>query len=63
MLAEKTSGILAAALVLSLCLTACSKAEKEVEPVASVQIAVVKQAPIQEIISAEASCSHCSRRR
>jgi HlyD family secretion protein len=54
MLANKIPGTLAAALVFPLCFTACSKSEKEAEPVVSVQVAVVKQASIERVINAEA---------
>ena len=35
-------------------LSACSKPEKEVEPIVSVQVASVKQGPMEKIITAEA---------
>jgi HlyD family secretion protein len=54
MLAHKIPGALSAALALPLCFTACSKPEKEVEPVVSVQVAIVKQGAIEKIIHAEA---------
>jgi HlyD family secretion protein len=54
MLAYRIPGVLVANLALPLCFTACSKPEKEAEPVASVQVAVVKQASIEKVISAEA---------
>src|SRR5437868_3322490 len=44
-----------ATVVVSLILAAgCSKAEKEAEPVVSVQVATVKQSPIARIIHSEA---------
>jgi HlyD family secretion protein len=54
MLANKTRGFLIVALALPLFATACSKAEKEAEPVVSVQVADVKQGGIEKTISAEA---------
>jgi HlyD family secretion protein len=52
--AHKTPGVLVAALLLCLSFTACSKPEKEAEAIVSVQVAVVQQASIEKVITAEA---------
>jgi HlyD family secretion protein len=54
MLAHKIPAVLVVTLALPLCFTACSKPEKEAEPVVSVQVAIVKQASIEKVINAEA---------